>query len=65
MTIKMHDSQSGKITAIKFDKDEKFVLSTSTDGLMFAHLIDKDNILKEASFDPFEDVENLEYFPED
>ena len=56
----MHDSYGGKITGIKFDKEERFVLTISEDGLMFAHLIDKENVKKEASFDPFEDEENLD-----
>ena len=61
----MHDAYGGKITSVKFDSDEKFLLSTSEDGLMMAHLIDKNNIVKEATFDPLEDVENLEYKPEE
>ena len=32
----MHDAYGGKITAIKFDKEEKFLLTTSEDGLMMA-----------------------------
>ena len=61
----MHDAQLGKITSIKFDRGEKFILSTSEDGLMFAHQIDKDMIKREATLDLLEDVENLEYIPED
>lgn len=40
-------------------------MSTSEDGLMFAHLIDRDMIKKEAVLDLLEDVENLEYIPEE
>ena len=65
MTLKMHDGQLGRITAVKFDKDEKFILTTGEDGVMFAHLIDRENIKKEALFDPLEGVENLEYLPEE
>lgn len=61
----MHDAYGGKINAIKFDRDDRFLLSVGEDGLMFAHLIDKDTIIKESTFDPLEDVENLEYKPEE
>jgi hypothetical protein len=52
MTIKMHDGQVGKLKSIRFDKQEKFILSTADDGLMFAHQIDKENIKREAAFEP-------------
>jgi hypothetical protein len=65
LSIKMHDGQAGKITSVKFDPSEKLVLSTAEDGLMYAHLIYKENIKKESIYNPLEDVENLEYIPED
>lgn len=46
----MHDGHNGKITSVKFDKEEKMVLTTGNDGLMYIHLIDKENIKKEATF---------------
>jgi len=32
---------------------------------MYAHLIDKENIKREAVYQPLEEVENLEYIPEE
>ena len=64
LQIKMHDGHVGRITAFKLDKDEKFAITTAEDGLMYIHQIDKDNIRKEAVFDPFDGVDNLEYIPE-
>ncbi len=60
----MHDAQAGKITSIRFDKDEKFIVSTAEDGLIYIHLIDKENILKEASFQPLEGIEGIDYMAE-
>lgn len=48
----MHDGHQGKITSAKFDKEEKIVLTTGEDGLIYIHLIDKENIKKEAVFNP-------------
>ena len=64
MRIKMHDGQTGRITSLQMDRDEKLVVTTGEDGIMYVHQVDKDNIRKEAVFDPFADVENLEYIPE-
>lgn len=50
LQIKMHDGHVGKITSVKFDKDEKFIVTTGEDGLVYSHLIDKENILKESVF---------------
>ena len=65
MYIKRHDGQLGKITSVKFDVAEKLVISTAEDGLMYIHQIDRENIKKEAAYDPFEEVESLEYIPSD
>lgn len=49
---------------MRFDKDEKFIVSTGRDGLIYIHLIDKENILKEALFQPLEGVEGIDYMAE-
>jgi len=33
----MHDGHSGGITSMKFDKDEKYFMTTAEDGLMYIH----------------------------
>lgn len=60
----MHDAQLGAITAVRLDKDEKYVITTAEDGLMFVYQIDADNLRKEALFDPFEGLEGVDFMPE-
>lgn len=60
----MHDGHLGRITSLKLDREEKFVITTSVDGLMYIHQIDKENIKREAMYDPLADVEGLDYIPE-
>jgi len=60
----MHDGHTGKITSVKFDKDEKMVLTTGEDGLIYIHLIDKENIRKEATYNPLEGVEGVDFMAE-
>lgn len=65
VSIKMHDGHRGRITSVKFDYSEKFLLSTGTDGLLYVYQIDKDMIKKESAFDPLDEIENPEYIPND
>jgi hypothetical protein len=37
LSIKMHDGHSGTITAMRFDKEEKYIMTTAEDGLMYIH----------------------------
>jgi len=48
LAIKMHDAQLGAVTSVRLDKDEKYVITTAEDGLMFVYQIDEDNLRKEA-----------------
>ena len=64
LQIKMHDGHAGRITSVKFDKDEKFLVTTGEDGLIYSHLIDKENILKESVFQPLDGVEGVDFMPE-
>ena len=40
------------------------MLSTGEDGLLYIHLIDKENLKKEAVFQPLEGIEGIDYMPE-
>jgi hypothetical protein len=64
LAIKMHDAQNGAITSVRFDKNEKYAITTAEDGLMFVYQIDSDNIRKEALFDPFAGLEGVDFMPE-
>lgn len=64
LQIKMHDGQYGRITSVKLDREEKMLLSTAEDGLIYIHLIDKENMKKEAVFNPLEGVEGVDYMAE-
>jgi WD40 repeat protein len=41
LSIKMHDRHNGKITAMRFDKEEKYLMTSSKDGLIYIYQIDK------------------------
>lgn len=41
LTIKEHDGEIGTISAAKLSYDERFLVSTAHDGLVFVHTIDK------------------------
>ncbi len=60
----MHDGQQGLITSIKFDKEEKYLMTTAEDGHMYIHQLDKECIRKEALFDPFAGIEGIDFMPE-
>ena len=60
----MHDGHIGSITSMRFDKDEKYLMTAAEDGLMYIHQIDKENLRKEAKFDPFAGVEGIDFMPE-
>jgi hypothetical protein len=64
MSIKMHDGHMGAITSIRFDKEEKYIMTTAEDGLMYIHQIDKNISQKEALFDPFAGIEGIDFMPE-
>jgi hypothetical protein len=60
----MHDGHNGRITSARFDKEEKFMLSTGEDGLIYIHLIDKENMKKEAAFNPLDGIEGVDFMAE-
>ena len=64
LIIKMHDGHSGRITSMKFDKDEKYLMTSAEDGLMYIHQLDKENIRKESKFDAFAGIEGIDYMPD-
>jgi WD40 repeat protein len=64
LQIKMHDGQQGAITSVRLDKEEKYVMTTAEDGLMFIYQIDSKNLKKEALYDPFAGVEGIDFMPE-
>ena len=65
LAIKEHDGEIGQISAAKLSYDERFLVSTGHDGLIFVHTIDKFMIQQESKFDPLEGVEGVDYMPED
>jgi len=40
------------------------VITTGEDGLIYIHLIDKENLSREATFYPLADIEGIDYMPE-
>ena len=64
LSIKMHDGHNGKITATRFDKEEKYFMTSSEDGLMYIHQIDKECIKKEALFNPLAGIEGVDFMAE-
>jgi hypothetical protein len=64
ISIKMHDGHNGKITATRFDKEEKYFMTSSEDGLMYIHQIDKECIKKEALFNPLAGIEGVDFMAE-
>lgn len=60
----MHDGHNGKITGIRFDKEEKYIMTSAEDGLMYIHQIDKECLKKEALFNPLAGVEGAEFMAE-
>ena len=65
MAIKEHDGEIGSISAAKLSYDERFLVSTGYDGLIFIHTIDKFMIQQESKFDPLDGVEGTGFMPED
>jgi len=65
LSIKEHDGEIGAISAAKLSYDERFVVSTGYDGLIFIHTIDKFMIQQESKFEPLEGVEGADFMPED
>lgn len=49
---------------MRFDKDEKYLMTTAEDGLMYIHQIDKENIRKESKFEAFAGIEGIDYMPD-
>lgn len=64
LSIKQHDGYSGHITSAKMSHDERFIVSSGSDGLIFIHLIDKFMIQQEARFDPRDGIDGIEFMPE-
>lgn len=64
LVIKMHDGHNGRIRSARLDKDEKMMISTGDDGLIYIHQIDKDNMKREAAFNPLEGVEGVDFMAE-
>lgn len=64
LSIKQHDGYSGHITSAKMSHDERFIVSSGSDGLIFIHLIDKFMIQQEARFDPRAGIDGIEFMPE-
>ena len=60
----MHDGHNGKITAMRFDKEEKYIMTSGEDGLMYIHQIDKECLKKEALFNPLAGIEGAEFMAE-
>ena len=65
LAIKEHDGEIGSISSAKLSFDERFLISTGYDGLIFIHTIDKFMIQQESKFDPLADVEGTDYMPDD
>ena len=65
MAIKEHDGEVGAISAAKLSYDERFMVSTGYDGLIFVHQIDKFMIQQESKFDPLEGVDGIDFMPDD
>ena len=65
MAIKEHDGEIGSISSAKLSYDERFMVSTGYDGLVFVHTIDKFMIQQESKFDPLEGVEGTDFMPDD
>ena len=65
LSIKEHDGEIGSISAAKLSYDERFLVSTGYDGLIFIHTIDKFMIQQESKFDPLEGVEGTDFMPDD
>lgn len=64
LQIKMHDAQQGRITSARFDKEERMMLTSGEDGLVYIHLVDRENVVKESGFDPLADVEGVDFMAE-
>lgn len=65
MSIKQHDGVHGCITASKMSYDERFIVSSGKDGLVFCHVLDKFMIQQESKVKPLEGVEGVDYMPEE
>ena len=65
LSIKEHDGEIGQISAAKLSYDERFLVSTAYDGLVFVHTLDKFMIQQESGFNPLEGVDGTDFMPED
>ena len=65
LAIKEHDGEIGSISAAKLSYDERFIVSTAHDGLIFVHTLDKFMIQQESKFNPLEGVEGTDFMPDD
>jgi hypothetical protein len=64
ISIKQHDGHNGKVTCAKLNFDERFIVTSGADGLIFVHALDKAMVLQESRFDPKDGIEGLEFLPE-
>lgn len=64
LSVKQHDGHVGAITSAKLSFDERFLISSGAEGLIFIHLIDKFMIQQESRFYPRETIEGIEFMPE-
>jgi hypothetical protein len=64
LSVKQHDGHVGSISSAKLSFDERFLISSGTEGLIFVHLIDKFMILQESRFYPRDTIDGIEFMPE-
>lgn len=64
LSIKQHDGNVGRVTCAKLSYDERFLVSSGGEGLVFVHTLDKFMIQQESKFDPISGIDGYEYMPE-
>jgi WD40 repeat protein len=61
LSNKYHDGRDGQITAAILDRNQRFFITSSKDGLIYVHKIDIPNAFKETKFDPLLGVEGVDF----
>lgn len=64
LAFNCHDSYFGRVTKMAFNPDETQLLTSGQDGLLYIHQLDRDTMKIEATFNPLEDVEGLDFMPQ-
>jgi hypothetical protein len=64
MVIKQHDAHAGGISGAKFSFDERCLVTTGRDGMVFVHAIDKYMVIQEFQFNPLDGVAGIDFMPE-